>query len=164
MNKTEILKRVESLEAEVSDLKEKLKECDELERKIGRKYYTIYIAPNNGVVNSGFVIDENDYADNSRYSHNNYFMTKERAEQVVNKIKSLLRLERSHDIYCPDYEPNWENTNEVKSSIYFHEPTKKYCINNAYGAQYKTQVYFSSLEIAQKVCDILNEEVKNNER
>lgn len=167
MNKNEILNRIEAIEKEASNLKEQLEKCDDepkLERKLGRKYYTIHIFTDIGIVNTDFALESNDYRDNSRYSHNNYFMTKERAEQVVNKIKSLLRLERFHDIYCPDYEPNWENTNEVKSSIYFHEPTKKYCINNAYGAQDKTQVYFSAPEIAQKVCDILNEEVKNNER
>lgn len=101
--------------------------------------------------------------DDNYFVNNNYFLTEKRAQQVAYKINFLLKLERLHDIYCPDYEPNWENTNEVKSSIYFHEPTKKYCINNAYGAQDKTQVYFSAPEIAQKVCDILNEELKNNE-
>ena len=41
--------------------------------------------------------------DNDNFGSNNYFKTEERAQEVANKINFLLRLERLHDTFCPDY-------------------------------------------------------------
>lgn len=167
MNKNEILNRIEAIEKEASNLKEQLEKCDDepkLERKLGRKYYTIHIFTDIGIVNTDFALESNDYRDNSRYSHNNYFLTQERATQVADKINFLLKLERLHDIYCPDYEPDFDNEDEQKLYIYYNIPTKTYHVGSSYGMVNRAYVYFPTLDIAQKVCDILNEEVKNNER
>ena len=57
--------------------------------------------------------------DKLNFENNNYFLTKERAEEVADKIKFLLKLERLHDIYCPDYKPNWNNEWESKFYIFY---------------------------------------------
>lgn len=98
--------------------------------------------------------------DRARVDRNNCFKTEERAKEVIDKINFLLRLERLHDIYCPDYKPDWDD-----------KYTKRYFIfeNNlgtqsiwAYGINTVTrnphEIYFPTEEIAQKVCDILNKE------
>lgn len=103
------------------------------------------------------------HVDNNCYNLPNYFHTKERAQEVLDEIKFLLKLERLHDIYCPDYKPDRDD-----------KYTKKYYIfeNNlgaqsfwAYGINTATRnsntVYFPTEEIAQKVCDILNKEYED---
>lgn len=48
----------------------------------------------------------------SNFDNNNYFHTKERANEVADKINFLLKLERLHEIYCPDYKPNWKDNSK----------------------------------------------------
>lgn len=95
--------------------------------------------------------------DDNYFNNNNYFKTKQRAEEVADKINVLLKLERLHDIYCPNYKPNWE---EYSLKHYI-----EYCVSEAKWYPYcirtmkdTVQVYFPTEEIAQKVCDILNRE------
>jgi len=135
----------------------------EQEPKFGRvkeeeKYYYIHLGPEGfGVVSDA----EWDHpVDEARYDNNNYFHTKKRAQEVIDKINFLLKLERLHDIFCHDYVPDWNNHNETKFSIYYSIYEKEYTVQAYTIMKYKTNVYFPSLEIAQKVCDILNREIK----
>ncbi|EXM38550.1 hypothetical protein RASY3_14645 [Ruminococcus albus SY3] len=96
-------------------------------------------------------------SDNNYFNNNNYFKTVQRAKEVANKINVLLKLERLHDIYCPNYKPNW---GEYSLKHYV-----KYCVSEAKWYPYcirtmedVVQIYFPTEEIAQKVCDILNKE------
>ena len=93
--------------------------------------------------------------DTWRYENNNYFHTKERAEEVAEKIRLLLRLERLHDIYC---------TNCESGRYYISQNTEsgRYCygyIRNVPN-KFPTSAMFPSEEIAQKVCNILNAELE----
>lgn len=99
--------------------------------------------------------------DNNYFNNNNYFKTKQRAEEVADKINVLLKLERLHDIYCPNYKSNWE--------AYSSKHYVKYGISEAKWYPYSgvsiedvIQVYFPTKEIAQKVCDVLNNESTTN--
>ena len=70
-------------------------------------------------------------------------------------------MERLHDTFCPYYKPNWNDNSELKYFIEFD------CDDNVYvpsytDAYYRTDVYFPSQDIAQKVCDILNVELERN--
>ena len=96
-----------------------------------------------------------------RFENNNYFLTKERAEEVADKINFLLKLERLHDIYCPDYKPNWNNEWESKFYIFYNIPYKKYQYSVSYWTPHCLNIYFNSEETAEKVCEILNKEIKN---
>jgi hypothetical protein len=102
--------------------------------------------------------------DNLRYGNNNYFYTKSRAQEVADKINLLLKLERLHDTFCPDYVPNW-NSNERKYFVLYDNISKRYRGNALTATEYKTNVFFATAIIAQKVCDILNaeQEEKQNE-
>ena len=99
--------------------------------------------------------------DKNRFDNNNYFYTKERAQEVADKINFLLELERLHDTFCPDFNLGLKDGLDVeKYYVYYnfvHEQWMSSCMIHASSA---VQVYFSTKEIARKVCDILNAELK----
>ena len=99
--------------------------------------------------------------DKSNFENNNYFLTKERAEEVADKIKFLLKLERLHDTLCPDYKPDWDNDWMGKFYVLFDNGNGKYISNDAYSVDSGTTVYFDSRETAEKVRDVLNKEIGN---
>ena len=103
--------------------------------------------------------------DNGFYINNNYFHTKERAQEVADKINFLLKLERLHDTFCQDYVPDWGNCWLPKYYIYQDKSTGNIWIYGAVSADSDAvQVYFPTEEIAQKVCDILNAELDKEEK
>ena len=97
--------------------------------------------------------------DRARVDRNNCFKTEERAKEVLDKINLLLKLERLHDIYCPNYKPNWhEESGSFKHYVYYDTSEAKWYPCNTQIMEDAIQVYFPTDEIAQKVCDILNKE------
>ena len=176
MAKTEIenkiydLKRIiESCENIIKANKNEIKKLEaEKERPAferveeGKKYYTVTADSDNGI----FVkecIEEYIRFDKSNFENNNYFLTKERAEEVADKINFLLKLERLHDTFCPDYKPDWKYNWEKKFYILFDNVRGIYLNDYAYSypTDDQTTVYFDSKETAVKVCEILNKEIKN---
>lgn len=94
------------------------------------------------------------------FKNNNYFFTRERAEEVADKINFLLKLERLHDTFCPDYKFDWEDKErECYWYVQIDSRTKRY---EALWSYYKvvTTAYFDSRETACKVCDVLNKELE----
>ena len=74
------------------------------------------------------------------------------------KIKMLLLLERYHDIYCPEYKPDWKNQDEKKYLVYYnHDSNRWYLEFYKFMQRSCACAYFPTKEIAQKVCDKLNE-------
>lgn len=128
----------------------------------GKYYYTV---SNFGKI----VIHENkenrSLADDLYFENNNYFLSKDRAQQVADKLNFLLRLERLHDELCPDYVPDWNNYEEEKFIIaYDYEDGKNKYIWGYNLSRNTNTAYFPTEEIAQKACDILNEEAKQREQ
>lgn len=168
MNIKELKTELENTKREVENLNSRIKEIEkqisESRNNFGRanKGETYY------VISYGKCFDvyksTEDYTDidTIRFQNNNYFLTKERAQEVVDKINFLLRLERFKDELCPDYIPNWNNANELKYNIYFDYDINEYCIdtNGCWGK--KNEVYFPTREVAEQVCNTLNEELKHN--
>lgn len=111
-----------------------------------------------------YTLETGHFLDKAYFENNNYFHTKKRAEEVADKINFLLKLERFHDIYCPNYKPDWSNDKDYKHYIYYDEKAKKWTFDVVTKYHLVVCVYFSTSKIAQKVCDILNEERGNNER
>ena len=150
-------KQIEQLEKELAEAKSE----PEFERVVhGEQYYHIGL---DYVVCTCPLSDTNSYYNKMDYDNNNYFYTKERAQEVADKIRLLLKLERLHDTYCPDYKPNWLGNNLkyiICKQYEKHEWTYDYRAlvhdDNA------VEVYFPTKEIAQKVCDILNAELKQD--
>ena len=174
MTKTEI-------ENKIYDLKRTIKSCENIikanENEIkkleaekerpaferveeGKKYYTVTTDSYNGIFVKEY-IEEYMRFDKSNFKNNNYFLTKERAEEVANRINFLLKLERLHDIYCPDYKPNWNNEWESKFYIFYNISYKKYQYGVTYWTPYCPNIYFNSEETAEKVCEILNKDEEN---
>lgn len=114
-----------------------------------------------------YVLDDQDINNNTdlRYfENNNYFHSKRRAQEVADKINFLLKLERLHDTFCPNYKPDW-NDGENKYFVFYDNDSKCYAFNAVAIVEYEPIVYFPTRETAQKVCDILNaeQEEKQNE-
>lgn len=125
----------------------------------GENYYYIGILNSDGTITTSKCWEEFQCGDNERFKNNNYFKTVQRAEEIADKINFLLRLERLHDTFCPDYVPDW-NDNEYKYCVFYDNTDKRYRGILVVAAEYKTNVYFATAEIAQKVCDILNAELE----
>lgn len=115
-----------------------------------------------GKMNSVMLVDINSPKDDHRFEVNNYFHTRERADEVADKINFLLKLERLHDVFCPDFNLGLGDGLDVeKYYVYYnfvHEKWMDSCMIHASSA---IQVYFPTKEIAQKVCDILNAELES---
>lgn len=150
--------KIKETEAEKEQL---IKEQNEPKFEIAqdKKYYFVdfYSRGCNLAVTSDVYVDN--FGDKDRVNQNNCFKTKERAKEVLDKIKFLLNLERLHDIYCPNYKPNWhEESGSLKHYVYYDTSEAKWYPCNTQIMEDAIQVYFPTDEIAQKVCDILNSE------
>lgn len=106
--------------------------------------------------------DTGHHVDKNRFDNNNYFHTKERAQEIADKINFLLKLERLHDTFCPEYVPNWDN-DMIKYIVGFDAYNKKWYIGQTFVNKDVSGVYFPTKEIAQKVCDILNAEERSKD-
>ena len=174
MTKTEI-------ENKIYDLKRTIKSCENIikanENEIkkleaekerpaferveeGKKYYTVATDSYNGIFVKEY-IEEYIGFDKSNFENNNYFFTKERAEEVADKINFLLKLERLHDTFCPDYKPDWNNKSESKWTVTFDYDKKKYAPYWSTVIDKCTIVYFNDSKTISKVCEILNKEIEN---
>lgn len=126
------------------------------ERNFGDGYY--YIC-DNGAMEVDSSCDVNDVVACNQFICNNYFKTEKRAQEVADKINLLLKLERLHDIYCHDYTPDW-NDGKWKYFVAYDNICKRYEVVLSISVEHKTNVFFATREIAQKVCDILNAELE----
>lgn len=93
----------------------------------------------------------------------NCFRTKERAEQVTKKMRLLLRLEQLHDMLCPDYVPDYEDDDEVKSHVYFDHSLDRYDISYSTRRENPCMVAFDTKKNALKAAEILNKELEESE-
>lgn len=145
--------KIQEIEAEKEQL---IKEQNELKFEIAQdeKYYFVdfYSRGYNLAVTSDVYVDN--FGDKARVDQNNCFKTKERAKEVLDKIELLLKLERLHDIYCPDYKA--EDDGSDKYRIVFCDGMYQWEQDN-YTIDFLS-VYFPTETIVQQVCDILNRE------
>ena len=130
------------------------------ERKVNEEFYYI---EDNGSMEVCSCYDGNDIVSTNQFKGNNYFHTEERAQEVADKINFLLKLERLHDIYCPDYVPDWKNQDEPKYFVCYDNQEKYYAISSCNVVGHKSDVFFATIEIARKVRDILNTELVGDE-
>ena len=160
MNHKEIMEKISELELQIAELKEAAQKQDEPKAwkpKAGEDYW--YISESMSATNADFCEDD---FDNRVIKSNNCFRTKERAEEVAKKIRMLLKLERYHDMFCPDYVPDW-SSDDAKYVVCYDEVGKQWDCERSFIIRYATQVYFDSRETAQKVCYFLNGKDEENE-
>lgn len=67
----------------------------------------------------------------------------------------MLKLERLHDLYCPDYKPDW-NDYEDKHYVYYDERNKMW-VQDSVTSLNVAPVYFPTEEIAGEIRTYLNE-------
>lgn len=150
-------KTIESSEKEIEMLKSKESAFERVEKHCD--YYYVDISAGQAVAN--FRPEFYGPFDDTNFKNNNYFLARERAKEVADKINFLLKLERLHDIYCPDYKPDWDDKSESKWVVVFDYDENKYASYWNAVTDKRTIVYFDSSETSDKVCEILNKELEN---
>lgn len=150
--KAEFLGKLEALEKEA-----KMQKKQE-EPKLGEKYF--YISQFGRAILDTFTQHPTDIA---RKNLGNFFPTEERAEQVAEKMRLLLRLEQLHDMLCPDYVPDYEDDDEVKSHVYFDHSLDRYDISYSTRRENPCMVAFDTKKNALKAAEILNKELEESE-
>lgn len=151
----DIEKKMEALKAEFLGKLEALRKEAEAQKKqeewkFGEKYF--YVSQSGRVIQEMFTEHRTDIA---RKNFGNFFPTKERAEQVAEKMRLLLRLEQLHDQLCPGYVPDWGNYGQ-KFLVYFNHAENRWHIGASNAFELRCATYFDTEENAEKAAEILN--------
>ena len=140
-------KQIEELRAEV----EKLKNEETLKRT--EHYYFLNIDGD-----GDFYIDEdNDGITTDYYDNWNYYLSEESSERFLSAVEELKVLQHYHEMYCPNYIPNWNDEDEVKWYVFFNKALDRYQYSYDTYDFRLNEIYFDSEETMRKVCDRLNE-------
>ena len=149
--KVEFLEKLEALQKE-AEMQKKQKEP-----KLGEKYF--YISQFGRAILDTFTQHPTDFA---RKNLGNFFSTEERAEQVAEKMRLLLRLEQLHDMICPDYVPDWES-DEAKFYVYFSYIQNNWRVGSSTSWENPCTAVFDTIENTKKAAEILNKEMRESE-
>ncbi len=162
----DIEKKLEALKAEFLGKLEELQNEVEMQREqeewkpwipeVGEQYFAV--ADGADVTRFTYCGDS---IDESNIQFGNCFQAKERAEQVAEKVRLLLRLEQLHDMLCPDYEPDWER-DEEKSIVFLNHERKCWNVGSYYSHEFRCTAYFDTPENAEKAAEILNKEMRES--
>ncbi len=157
----DIEKKLEALKAEfLGKLEELQKEAEmqkkQKEPKLGEKYF--YISQFGRAILDTFTQHPTDFA---RKNLGNFFPTEERAEQVAEKMRLLLRLEQLHDMICPDYVPDWKD-DRLKFYVYFDHEQGNFNITASSYCDTLSLVAFGIRENACEAAEILNRELEES--
>ena len=146
-NKTEMQNQLQKLLAEVNTLKQQIESMPDekvvWEPKGGNWYVT----------NSGEV--EQEYTTDDCRLFGIEYQTKELAEQALVAMRIHNRLLAYRAEFCPDYEPDWNDSNAVKYCVYFNTCSEKYGFSSNATYQMLGSVYFPR-EVAETLVNKLN--------
>lgn len=165
----DIEKKLEALKVEfLGKLEEMQKEAEEQKKQEELKpwkpeYQHGYFAIEGTAFKVKRYTNFEDDIDKLTISSGNCFPAKERAEQVAEKMRMLLRLEQLHDMLCPDYEPDYEDDDEVKFHVYFSHFLDRYDISYSTSRENPCMVAFDTKKNALKATEILNKELEESE-
>lgn len=157
----DIEKKLEALKSEFLGKLEALRKEAEAQKKqeewkFGEKYF--YVSPSGRVIQEMFTEHRTDI---TRKNFGNFFRTRERAEQVKEKMRMLLRLEQLHDMLCPDYVPDWKD-DRLKFYVYFDHEQGSLNITASSFCDALSLVTFETRENAEKAAEILNKEMRES--
>ena len=145
---------IEKLEKQIEELKaevERLKNEEALKRT--EHYYFLNIDGD-----GDFYIDEdNDGITTDYYDNWNYFLSEESSERFLSAVEELKVLQHYHEMYCPNYIPNWNDEDEVKWYVLFNKSLGRYQYSYDTYDFRLNEIYFDSEETVRKVCNRLNE-------
>lgn len=162
----DIEKKIEALKADFLGKLEALRKEAEAQKKQeepkpwkperGEKYFSI----ENSVDVFQYTYCD-DGIDEPKILSGNFFPTEERAEQVAEKMRLLLRLEQLHDMLCPDYVPDWEKEKD-KFCLCYHHEGKQWSVESWLFFESQGFVWFDTFENAEKAAEILNKEMRES--
>ncbi len=150
--KADFLEKLEALEKEAEEQK-KQEEWKPWKPVCGEEYFFV-----NNDLSIYCFCNYNDEEDRYNFEIGNCFRTGERAEQVAEKMRLLLRLEQLHDMICPDYVPDWGNYGQ-KFLVYFNHAENRWHIGASNAFELRCATYFDTEENAEKAAEILNKEL-----
>ena len=154
--KAEFLEKLEALQKE-AEMQREQEEWEPWMPEHGEKYFTI----ENGVDAVQYIYFGDDI-DESNIPSGNCFPTRERAEQVANKMRLLFRLEQLHDMICPDYVPDF-GSGEATYCLYYDYSSSHWAAEGWYDCNCRVNgPYFDTLENAEKAAEILNKEMEES--
>ena len=78
------------------------------------------------------------------------------AEMYREKTQYIADLLHFKWLYDRDYEPDWDDENEKKYTVWYCPDEKKFLIDITSRSEYRAAVYFSTVELARKCADWLN--------
>lgn len=154
--KAKFLGKLEALRKE-AEAQKKQEEWKPWKPEVEEKYFYI-----GNTLETGKHFNEGYPVDDKLITVGNCFRTKERAEQVAEKMRLLLRLEHLHDILCPDYEPDWEKEKD-KFCLCYHHEGKRWSVESWLFFESQGFVWFDTFENAEKAAEILNKELEESE-
>ena len=153
MERNEVIKSIEETEKKLAELKEKLKNYDEvpdiLDFKDGREYY--YVSVFGDIKANKFY--RNDDSDMKLANHHNIFESKCYAEEYAAKMKFLGEMMHFKWLYDRDFNPD-NNVPFNKWTIKLDED-HKFTITGNCNVQ-PGDIYFSSEKIAKRCAEWLN--------
>ena len=155
--KAEFLEKLEELQKEAEAQKEQ-EELKPWKPGAGEEYFFV----DNDFCAHSFC-NYDDEVDNYNFEIGNCFRTGERAEQVAEKMRLLLRLEQLHDMLCPDYEPDWSNEDEHKFYLFYDSKTGNWKYTYWSAFDFRVGEYFDTEKNAEKAAEILNKELEESE-
>ena len=144
-------------------------ELEKLKAELAEKNETVWIPKNKEdflcVYARGSVITET-YYDTSTFgndmlSMNDVFKPTRSVKKHLewyrdNVLRVQNKLMQLHELLCPDYFPDWEDTNKCKFFLYYNYDNNDW----EYGSWsiYCDYVVYFTIEAAEKACEILNRE------
>ncbi len=159
MGRKEIKEKIDDIEKQLAYLKMEMYKRDELQPwkpEVSETYYYV-----NAILDSDCTTNCDSGYNYKCITIGNCFRTKERAEQVAEKFRMLLKMEQLHDMFCQDYVPAWYK-DEKKWYVYFNTTSDEFKYGYTCILKDPIRVYFDSEETVQSVCDILNREMRSD--
>lgn len=153
--KAEFLGKLEALRKK-AEAQKRQEEWKPWKPEVEEKYFYI-----GNTLETGKYFNEGYPVDDKLITVGNCFRTKERAEQVAEKMRLLLRLEQLHDMICPDYVPDWGNEKD-KFCLCYHHEGKRWNVESWLFFESQGFVWFDTFENAEKAAEILNEELEES--
>lgn len=154
--KAEFLEKLEELQKEAEAQKEQ-EELKPWKPGAGEEYFFV-----NNDLSIYCFCNCNDEEDRYNFEIGNCFRTGERAEQVAEKMRLLLRIEQLHDMLCPDYVPDF-GSGEATYCLYYDYSSSHWAVEGWYDCNCRVNgPYFDTEENAEKAAEILNKELEES--
>ena len=148
VNDMTIAERIDALEKELAELKERIETDVVADYRDGRDSTSYAVSFDNVIIPCPLC---NDYPNNTYYYHH----TKEYAKMAIEMKEFNDKLLAFKWCYDRDYTLDWDDSSTCKYCVAYDNYSGQYTIHSWYGEKYPT-VYFSTEEIAKKCRDWLN--------